>query len=201
VVFTVPEVDLQKVLEPLRAGQGLPVEAWDRGENTRLAAGELRTVDNQIDLATGTIRLKAEFPNENERLFPNQFVNVRLRVRVINDAVVIPAACVQYGSRGTYVYVVNAENQAKVRDVVLGPADGDRQSVASGLAAGEQVVLEGIDRLRDGRAVTLVGADGTAPPAVAGAMRGDKAGGKGEKSEMSPKGEKGDKSRGKKKEQ
>ena len=92
-----------------------------------------------------------------------------------------------------------------MRDVVLGPADGDRQSVASGLAAGEQVVLEGIDRLRDGRAVTLVGADGTAPPAVAGAMRGDKAGGKGggkgEKSEMSPKGEKGDKSRGKKKEQ
>lgn len=205
VVFTVPEVDLQKVLEPLRAGQGLPVEAWDRGENTRLAAGELRTVDNQIDLATGTIRLKAEFPNENERLFPNQFVNVRLRVRVINDAVVIPAACVQYGSRGTYVYVVNAENQAKVRDVVLGPADGDRQSVASGLAAGEQVVLEGIDRLRDGRAVTLVGADGTAPPAVAGAMRdgkaGGKGGGKGEKSEMSPKGEKSDKSRGKKKEQ
>ncbi len=201
VVFTVPEVDLQKVLEPLRAGQALPVEAWDRGENARLAAGELRTVDNQIDLATGTIRLKAEFPNDNERLFPNQFVNVRLRVRVINDAVVIPAACVQYGSRGTYVYVVNAENQAKVRVVVLGPVDGERQSVASGLAAGEQVVLEGIDRLRDGRAVTMVGADGTAPPTVPGAMRSDKGGGKGEKSEPGSKGEKGDKSRGKKKEQ
>lgn len=205
VVFTVPEVDLQKVIEPLRGGQSLPVEAWDRGENVLLAAGELRTVDNQIDLATGTLRLKAEFPNEGEKLFPNQFVNVRLRVRVLADAVVIPAACVQFGSRGTYVYVVNAENQAKVRDVVLGPVDGERQSIASGLTAGEQVVLEGIDRLRDGRAVTLVGADGTAPPAAPGGMRGEKGGGKGggkgEKSEKAEKGEKGEKGRGKKKEQ
>jgi multidrug efflux system membrane fusion protein len=205
VVFTIPEVDLQKVLEPLRAGQALPVEAWDRGEDVRLAAGEMRTVDNQIDLATGTLRLKAEFPNEDDRLFPNQFVNVRLRVRTITDAVVVPTACVQFGSRGTYVYVVNAESQAKVRDVVLGPVDGERQSIANGLAAGEQVVLEGIDRLRDGRSVTLVGADGTAPPAAPGAGRGDKAGprgekgaGKGEKSEKSEKGEKG---RGRKKEQ
>jgi multidrug efflux system membrane fusion protein len=203
VVFTVPEVDLQKVLEPLRAGRALPVEAWDRTENVILAAGELRTVDNQIDLATGTLRLKAEFPNNDEKLFPNQFVNVRLRVRTLVDAVVIPAACVQYGSRGTYVYIVNAENQAKVRDVVLGPVDGERQSIASGLTAGEQVVLEGIDRLRDGRAVTLVGADGTAPPAMPGGKGGEKgAGGKGGgKGDKSEKGEKGEKGRGKKKEQ
>jgi len=205
VLFTIPEDSLPLVRQRLQTGETLEVRVLDRSQKNELAVGRLDTTDNVIDLTTGTVKLRAIFDNADESLFPNQFVNVRLRVRVINDAVVIPAACVQYGSRGTYVYVVNAENQAKVRDVVLGPADGDRQSVASGLAAGEQVVLEGIDRLRDGRAVTLVGADGTAPPAVAGAMRGDKAGGKGggkgEKSEMSPKGEKGDKSRGKKKEQ
>ncbi len=164
VLFTVPENDLQKVLEPLRAGRPLPVEAWDRSEQTLLASGQLRTVDNQIDLATGTLRLKAEFPNQDERLFPNQFVNIRLRVRVIEDAVVIPGAAVQYGSRGTYLYVVNDQGQAMVRDVVLGPADGPQLSIAQGLKHGELVVLEGLDRLRDGKAVTLVGPDGTAPP-------------------------------------
>jgi len=196
VIFTVPEVDLRKVLEPLRAGGSLPVEAWDRGENLRLAAGEVRTVDNQIDLATGTLRLKAEFPNEDERLFPNQFVNVRLRVKTLTDAIVVPTACIQYGSRGTYVFVVNEEGQAKLRDVTLGPVDGERQAVLSGLAAGEPVVLEGIDRLRDGRPVIQVGADGTAPAAAPGGPRGEKTGGG--KGDGAGKGEKG---RGKKKEQ
>lgn len=192
VQFTIPEMDLQKVIEPLRAGEKLPVEAWDRSEQTRLAAGLLRTVDNQIDVATGTLRLKAEFPNEDERLFPNQFVNVRLRVRTIRDAVVIPGAAIQYGSRGTYVFVVNEAGLATVRDVVLGPSDEGVQSVAQGLAAGDKVVLEGIDRLREGRPVSLVNADGsvTPPPAAAEA-------GKGAKSEKSGKGErtgKGEKS-------
>jgi multidrug efflux system membrane fusion protein len=86
VLFTVPEVDLQKVLEPLRAGEVLVVEAWDRSEQLRLASGVLKTVDNQIDVATGTLRLKAEFANDDERLFPNQFVNVRLRVSTMPDA-------------------------------------------------------------------------------------------------------------------
>ena len=164
VVFTVPEIDLQKVLEPLRGGEQLPVEAWDRSEQTRLATGMLRTVDNQIDLATGTLRLKAEFPNEDERLFPNQFVNIRLRVRTIADAVAIPGAAVQYGSRGTYVYIVTEQSQATVRDIVLGPADGGRQAVTEGLKPGDVVILEGLDHLREGRPVSLVGADGVAPP-------------------------------------
>lgn len=156
VLLTVPEVDLLKVLEPIRAGEELPVEAWDRSEQVKLADGVLKTVDNQIDLATGTLRLKAEFANADDRLFPNQFVNVRLRVRTLNDAIVIPSAAVQFGSRGTYVYVIGADNTATVRDIVLGPANGDVQAVTRGLAPGEQVVLEGLDRLREGRKVIIV---------------------------------------------
>jgi multidrug efflux system membrane fusion protein len=196
VLFTVPEQELPKVLEPLRAGQGLPVEAWDRAEQQRLAAGLLNTVDNQIDLATGTLRLKAEFPNEDEKLFPNQFVNVRLRVRTFKDAVVVPVAAIQYGSRGTYVYLVTEDSLAAVRDVVLGPAEEGMQSVLQGLSGGERVVLEGIDRLREGRPVTIVAADGTITPPPVG--KGDKGGkgGKGEKADPGAKGGKGGKSDG-----
>jgi multidrug efflux system membrane fusion protein len=163
VMFTVPEIDLQKVLEPLRAGEKLPVEAWDRSEQTMLASGTLKTVDNQIDLATGTLRLKAEFPNSDERLFPNQFVNVRMLVKTLRDAVVVPTAAIQYGSRGTYAYVVNDQTQSTVRDVVIGPSDGDLVAVLKGLQPGDRVILEGIDRLREGRSVTLVGDEPVAP--------------------------------------
>lgn len=155
VEFAIPEINLQDVIDPLRAGETLKVEAWDRSERKKLADGFLRTVDNQIDPQTGTLRLKAEFPNENEQLFPNQFVNVRLRVRTISDAVVIPSAAVQFGSRGTYVYVIDQENLARVRDVVLGPVEGENQAINEGLEAGESVVLEGIDRLREGRKVII----------------------------------------------
>lgn len=168
VLFTVPEVDLQKVLDPLRAGEQLPVEAWDRSEQNVLARGVLKTVDNQIDIATGTLRLKAEFANADERLFPNQFVNVRLRVQTLENAVVIPAAAVQFGSRGTYVYIVNEKTQAIVRDVVLGPADGTQQAIIKGLSPGDQVVLEGLDRLREGRPVTVVNGQPGQPAAATG---------------------------------
>ncbi len=173
VMFTVPEVDLAKVLEPMRAGEKLVAEAWDRNEQHLLATGVLTTVDNQIDLATGTVRLKAEFTNADERLFPNQFVNVRLRVRTLGDAVVIPGAAVQFGSRGTYVFVVNDKNQSSVREIVLGPAEGQEQAVVSGLVAGEPVVLEGIDRLREGRNVVIVedGVAVTPPPGPAPARK------------------------------
>jgi membrane fusion protein, multidrug efflux system len=157
-------VDLPKVLEPLRAGEQLVVEAWDRSERSLLATGVLTTVDNQIDLATGTLKIKAEFPNENESLFPNQFVNIRIRVRTLKDAVVIPSAAVQFGSRGTYVFVVNDQSKATVRDIVLGAAEGLEQAVVSGLAPGDAVVLEGIDRLKEGRNVIVVTDDQQAPP-------------------------------------
>jgi multidrug efflux system membrane fusion protein len=177
VMLTVPENDLQKVVEPMRAGEPLTVEAWDRNDQNLLATGVLKTVDNQIDLATGTLRLKAEFANADEKLFPNQFVNVRLRVRTLKDALVVPTAAVQYGSRGTYVYLIGDEEKAKVRDVVLGPSDGDTQSIAKGLEVGERVIVEGVDRLREGRAVVAVG-DAPAPSA------------KGEKGEKGRSGEK-----------
>lgn len=165
VLFTVPEMDVQKVITPLRAGEHLAVEAWDRSEQKLLAKGTLQTVDNQIELSTGTLRLKAEFPNDDEQLFPNQFVNIRLRVQTLKDAVVVAGAVVQFGSRGTYVYLVNEKSESIVRDVVLGPADGAQQAILSGLQPGDQVVLEGLDRLRDGRVVTVL-AEGaaTAPP-------------------------------------
>ena len=166
VLFTVPETDLQQVLDGLRAGDALVVEAWDRNERSLLATGSLRTVDNQINVATGTLRLRAEFANADDRLFPNQFVNVRLRVLTLPSAIVIPSAAVQFGSRGTYVYVVNERSEAKVRDVVLGPANAMLQTITSGIQAGERVVLEGLDRLRDGRLVTLIDESAPAAPAV-----------------------------------
>lgn len=177
VVFTVPEVDLPKVVEPLRAGDELPVEAWDRSEQTRLAAGVVRTYDNKIDLATGTLRLKAEFPNQDEKLFPNQFVNIRLKVRTLRDVVVIPGAAVQFGSRGTYVYLVTEDNKATVRNIVLGPSEGSNQAVTEGLTGGEPVVLKGLDRLREGKNVVLAG-DAPAAGAADGAA---KKGGRGKK--------------------
>jgi len=167
VMFTIPEMDLQKVVAPLRAGETLAVEAWDRGESVPLATGVLKTVDNQIDLTTGTLRLKAEFANTDEKLFPNQFVNVRLRVRTLVGATVIPAAAVLYGSRGPYVYVVGPENKVSVRDLVLGPTDGASQAVTKGLAIGETVVLDGVDRLREGRVVFMVGDEPAKPAAPA----------------------------------
>lgn len=192
VLFTIPENDLRKVVEPLRRGDQLEVEAYDRGDQARLATGVLKTVDNQIDLSTGTLRLKAEFANADERLFPNQFVNVRMRVDTVQDAVTIPSSVIQYGSRGTYVYVVSEESKATVRDVVLGATDGKFHAVKEGLKAGEQVIIEGVDRLREGRPVTLVGPD--APKAGKG---GDGQKGRGGKGEKGGRGEKGGKGEGK----
>lgn len=183
VTFTIPEMDLRQVVEPLRAGEQMPVEAWDRNEQTLLASGVLRTVDNQIDLTTGTLRLKAEFANANERLFPNQFVNVRLRVRTLAKAVVIPSAAVQFGSRGTYVFLVNEKNEATVRDIAVGPSDESMQSITQGLDGGERVVIEGVDRLREGRPVIIVQKDGqnAPPPGPGGMTKGSGKGGKGGK--------------------
>ena len=167
VSFTIPEVDLQSVLDPFRAGEVLAVEAWNRSETAPLATGFLKTVDNQIDIATGTLRLKAEFINEDEKLFPNQFVNVRMRVRTLGDAIVIPSAAVQFGSRGTYVYVITTDNKATLRDVVLGPTAGTEQAITKGLNPGDAVVLEGLDRLREGRGVVI--ANESAPEPITAA--------------------------------
>jgi membrane fusion protein, multidrug efflux system len=156
VVFTIPETQLQQVRTAFRAGAALSVEAWDRAEQMQLTSGTLTTLDNQIDIATGTLKLKAEFANQNEELFPNQFVNVRLNVAVQSGAVTIPQDAVQYGAQGTYVYMIDDNNKAQIRLLKLGAVDNGLVAVEEGLKAGDKVVLEGLDRLRPDREVEVI---------------------------------------------
>jgi multidrug efflux system membrane fusion protein len=155
VIFTLPEDQLPAVVKRLHSGAVMPVEVYDRSRSTKLATGRLMTVDNQIDTATGTVRLKAQFDNDDETLFPNQFVNVQLLVDVAHDVTVIPLAAIQRGAPGTFVYVVTPENTVKVRPVTLGQSEGERVAVSSGLAPGDRVVVDGADRLRDGAKINL----------------------------------------------
>lgn len=154
VSFNLPDAQVADVRASHAAGKPLVVEVWDRGEARKLATGQLDTLDNQIDTPTGTLKLKARFDNADDGLFPNQFVNVRLQVRQLAKAVTIVADAVQHGSKGDYVYVIQ-DGKARVRPVTLGPVSGDRVSVSKGLAAGEKIVLEGLDRLNDGKPVIL----------------------------------------------
>lgn len=155
VVFTIPEDSLPPVLGKLKAGERLPVEAFDREQKRRLATGTLLTVDNQIDPTTGTVRLKAVFPNDDNELFPNQFVNARLLIDVKRNATVVPAAAIQRGPKGTFVYVVKEDQTVGVRPIKVGPAEVEDASVDSGLAPGELVVVDGTEKLREGSKVEL----------------------------------------------
>ncbi len=181
VLFTVPEADLPSVLEGFRKGHRLPVEAWDRSEQLKLAEGVLETVDNQIDTATGTIKLRAKFPNADETLFPNQFVNIRLRVRSLEDATIIPSAAIQRASFGPFVYVLQDKGTVTVRRLTLGPTQDNRVAVTSGLTPGERIVLEGVDDLTEGAHVEVIkGTDAdqkSRPAAPAGAQPGGRRGG------------------------
>lgn len=159
VEFTLPQAEAADVLAQLRAGQTLEVVLYDQNDVDELARGELMSVDNQIDVSTGTLRLKARFDNEDERLFPNQFVNVRLRVSA-DQALAVPSAAVQAGSIGSFVYVVDPDKTVRIRRIAAGRVDGALTAVAEGLEAGEQVVVEGTDRLRDGGGVDIVSIDG-----------------------------------------
>jgi multidrug efflux system membrane fusion protein len=156
VAFTLPEGQLPAVVSRYRAGETLVVEAWDRDEKVKQAEGVLQSLDNQIDTTTGTLKLKARFANQDETLFPNQFVNVRLRAELLSNAVLIPSAAVQFGSEGTFAYVMDGEKKVRVRKLETGPDDGQRTVVRSGLEPGDRVVLEGTDRLRDGAEVEVV---------------------------------------------
>lgn len=172
-LFTLPEAELPAVLQQYRGGQPLRVEAWDRSDRLKLAAGELDSLDNLIDTATGTVKLKARFDNAEELLFPNQFVNVRLRVQVREQVNLIPAAAVQFGARGTFVYVVDGESKVQVRPIVVGPSNGESTLVEQGVQPGERLVLEGTDWLRDGSLVEVLG-DGQAPATVQAVPMGRK---------------------------
>ena len=153
VIFTIPEDSLPGVLERLKSGQQLTVEAFDREQKHLLATGTLLTVDNQIDSNTGTVRLKAVFPNEDGALFPNQFVNARLLLEVKHGVTIIPSAAVQRGAKGTFVYVVKDDQTVAVRPVTIGTAHGENTSIDRGLSPDELVVVDGTEKLREGSKV------------------------------------------------
>ncbi|MBX8540271.1 MdtA/MuxA family multidrug efflux RND transporter periplasmic adaptor subunit [Pseudomonas cichorii] len=154
--FTLPEKDLSAVIARYRSSDKLPVEAWDRGDLKLQATGVLASLDNQIDVTTGTLKFKARFENRDEVLFPNQFVNVRLHADTLKQAVLVPTAAVQFGTNGTFVYALDGDKKVKINLLKTGPSDETSTVVLEGLAAGAQVVLEGTDRLRDGAAVEVV---------------------------------------------
>jgi len=175
VVFTMPEDALPAVMKKLRAGEKLPVDAYDRADKVKLGSGILLTVDNQIDVATGTVKLKAQFDNEENNLFPNQFANVHMLVDVKRDATVVPGAAIQRGTPGTFVYLVKPDNTVTVRVVKLGPVQGDNVSIEAGLAPGDQVVVDGADKLREGAKVESIGKE--VAPGRSGAGKGGSGGG------------------------
>jgi membrane fusion protein, multidrug efflux system len=158
VLFTVPQDLLPSVLKRLQSGDRVAVEAWDREQKAKLADGTLASADNQVDPQTGTVKLKAQFGNEDAGLFPNQFVNVRMKLDTLRDAVIVPSAAVQRGAQGMFVYVVRPDNTVALRNVKLGPLDAQRQAIAEGVAAGEMVVTDGTDRLRPGAQVEVASA-------------------------------------------
>lgn len=166
-VFSIPADHIAAVQQAVRSGQTLQVEAWDREAKNLLATGKLMTLDNQIDTTTGTVKLKAEFENKDDALFPNQFVNARLRVETRHDAKLVPVSAIQRGSLGTFVYVVNKEDKTvSTRAVTLGPTSGEIVAIEKGVEAGETVVADGADKLRQGGRVELPGAETKGSPPV-----------------------------------
>jgi membrane fusion protein, multidrug efflux system len=155
VIFTVTEDDIAKVTARLAAGAVLPVTAYDRTNSVEIAQGKLGSMDNQVDTTTGTVRLRAVFDNRDGKLFPQQFVNAKILVDTLQDAVLVPTAAIQLGAPGSYVYVVNSDSTVSVRVIKPGPIDGEQAAVLSGLELGETVVSDGVDRLYDGAKVQL----------------------------------------------
>ncbi|HWU68310.1 MAG TPA: MdtA/MuxA family multidrug efflux RND transporter periplasmic adaptor subunit [Stenotrophobium sp.] len=174
VVFSLPEDDLPGVLKQLGGPQKLAVDAYDRAQTVKLASGTLTTVDNQIDPTTGSVKLKAEFANADEALFPNQFVNVRMLLKVEHDVTLVPSAAIQQGSNGAYVYVVKPDSTVTLRQIRTGDVQGEDTAITSGLAVGETVVTDGVDRLSEGSKVVAAGA---LPAAAAAPEKPAKAGG------------------------
>ena len=178
VIFAIPEDNVSAIAKRVNAGAALTVEAFDRTNSNKIADGKLLTLDNTIDITTGTVKLRAQFANEDRALFPNQFVNIQLLVDTLKNQVIMPNSAVRRGAPNgvttEFVYIVNSDRTVSVRPVTLGVVDGERVAVLKGLAAGEMVVTEGADRLRDGAQVLLPNskppagsADGAAPGASA----------------------------------
>jgi multidrug efflux system membrane fusion protein len=155
VVFTLPEDSVPEVMQQTNAGKSLTVEAYDRSQNKLLATGTLMTVDNQIDPTTGTVKLKAQFNNDNNRLFPNQFVNVRLLIKTLQNATTIPTSAIQYGIPKTFVYLLKNNSTVNVQQVLVGVSEGNISTINLGVFPGQFVVVEGADKLSDGMKVTV----------------------------------------------
>jgi multidrug efflux system membrane fusion protein len=167
VLFAIPEDSLPQVRQRIRAGAQLPVTALDRAQKNQLGQGVVSTNDNQIDTTTGTIRLRAIFDNFDEALFPNQFVNVRLLVDTVKDATTVPVAAVQRGQPGTFVYLVKSDDTVTIRVIETGVSDGEKIAITKGLEIGDQVVTDGVDRLRDGAKIRRPGAAPSGQPVAA----------------------------------
>ena len=165
VVFTLPEDDLPVVRKRLRAHATLSATAYDRSQTTELATGTLSTIDNEIDTGTGTVKLRAQFDNQDEALFPNQFVNVRLLVDELQNVALVPSAAIQRGAAGTFVYVVKPDDTVAVQPVGIGQSSADQVAITSGVSPGLQVVVDGADKLRDGAKVAVASASGSAQQA------------------------------------
>ena len=164
VVFTLPQDQLQQVLVKLRGGGQLPVEAYDRDDISKIADGKLVTIDNQIDPTTGTYKLKSVFSNENNTLFPNQFVNIHMLVDVKRNLMIVPAAAIQRGPQGTYVYVVSGGGVANIHNVTIAQTSGNNVGISTGINPGDIVVIDGQDKLQDGSKVLT----STSPTGAAG---------------------------------
>ncbi len=180
-LFVLPEDNVEAVTKPMHAGQTLQAVAMDKGNTVKLATGALTNIDNQIDTTTGTFKMRAQFDNADESLFPNQFVNIQLLVETQHDQTIVPTSAIQRGAPGTFVYLVGPDSTVSVRPVKLGVSQGERQAIKSGLQPGDTVVTDGVDHLRDGAKVVLPGAEPPAPGA-SGARRhhlqsGDEQGG------------------------
>ena len=178
VIFSIPEDELPGIMPQLNAGGTLPVTVYDRANLHELAVGQVAAVDNQIDTTTGTVKVRAQFDNTDNKLFPNQFVNARLLVTTLTNVVTVPTSAIQRGSPGAYVYVINPDNTVSVRQIVTSVVDGDFTAVNSGLTAGERVVIDGTDRLRDGLHV-IVAAENGQPAGTPGTRGGGQGRGQG----------------------
>src|SRR6266446_436207 len=164
VIFSLPQDQLPQVMTKLRSGTQLPVEAFDRDDTAKIATGKLQTIDNQIDVTTGTYKLKSIFSNEDNALFPNQFVNVHLLVDIKRGLTVVPAAAIQRGPQGTYVYAAGSDNTAKIRTVTIAQTTGDSVGLRAGLNPGDVVVIDGQDKLQDGTKINPSTAPGASGP-------------------------------------
>ncbi|VEB70358.1 Multidrug resistance protein MdtE precursor [Providencia rustigianii] len=156
VLFALPEGDIPAIQQAQASGNNVLIEAWDRNNIAMIAQGKLLSTDNQIDPATGTLKIKARFTNEDQKLFPNQFVNVKMQVETLQDAVVIPTAALQMGNEGHYVWVLSDDNRVSKHLVTVGIQDSQQVVIESGLNADTKVITDGVDKLTDGAQVEVV---------------------------------------------